>query len=475
MALFQSGTYNLAAIADQAPFRWGVAMLPDRADGPGQRHQRHCRRGQFGDQASRRGAAGAGVDGQRPRQRVPRRQRRRHPRRDRRAAGLLHYWAVARRRREPVLQGARRPAHTCARRRRVSPRASRRSSPTSTRCSSAAATWPTSLARRAGRRERRRRALSWCPAPSVPAPARRQHTSDHDRKRHPVGPFRPRRRRRDLTGAAAGGDRIAHLVGPAQRHGDAPRRAGRRPPRPPPAARPPSGRYRVWAAACAPRRARGTRRSASGMPATPSASATAQSSTGIRSGRSGRPSVATAGAISATLVVHDTMRAEPEQHDRQRGDAQEVEQPTQSECRPSPRSMTGLPPANVAVAPPRNSKNHSQRGIDGSAPRGIRASRAVVSTSAATNADRHPARVERQQHADARHDDEFRAGPQSWMTVSPGHRPQQHHRPCAVASPAGAVMTCLPPPSAPSPARRPAGAGCAGTGPPAPRSRGRSR
>lgn len=28
MALFQSGTYNLAAIAKQAPFRWGVAMLP---------------------------------------------------------------------------------------------------------------------------------------------------------------------------------------------------------------------------------------------------------------------------------------------------------------------------------------------------------------------------------------------------------------------------------------------------------------
>ncbi len=29
MALFQSGTYNLAAIADSAPFRWGVAMLPE--------------------------------------------------------------------------------------------------------------------------------------------------------------------------------------------------------------------------------------------------------------------------------------------------------------------------------------------------------------------------------------------------------------------------------------------------------------
>jgi multiple sugar transport system substrate-binding protein len=28
MALFQSGTYNLAAVADQASFRWGVAMLP---------------------------------------------------------------------------------------------------------------------------------------------------------------------------------------------------------------------------------------------------------------------------------------------------------------------------------------------------------------------------------------------------------------------------------------------------------------
>ncbi|KUI03449.1 sugar ABC transporter substrate-binding protein [Mycolicibacterium acapulense] len=29
MALFQSGTYNLAAIADSAPFRWGIAVLPE--------------------------------------------------------------------------------------------------------------------------------------------------------------------------------------------------------------------------------------------------------------------------------------------------------------------------------------------------------------------------------------------------------------------------------------------------------------
>ena len=33
MALFQSGTYNLAAVADQAPFRWGVAMLPSGPKG----------------------------------------------------------------------------------------------------------------------------------------------------------------------------------------------------------------------------------------------------------------------------------------------------------------------------------------------------------------------------------------------------------------------------------------------------------
>ncbi len=33
IALFQSGTYNLAAIADQAPFRWGVTMLPSGPTG----------------------------------------------------------------------------------------------------------------------------------------------------------------------------------------------------------------------------------------------------------------------------------------------------------------------------------------------------------------------------------------------------------------------------------------------------------
>jgi multiple sugar transport system substrate-binding protein len=33
MALFQSGTYNLAAVADHAGFRWGVAMLPEGPKG----------------------------------------------------------------------------------------------------------------------------------------------------------------------------------------------------------------------------------------------------------------------------------------------------------------------------------------------------------------------------------------------------------------------------------------------------------
>ena len=33
ITLFQSGTYNLAAVADQAPFRWGVAMMPSGPQG----------------------------------------------------------------------------------------------------------------------------------------------------------------------------------------------------------------------------------------------------------------------------------------------------------------------------------------------------------------------------------------------------------------------------------------------------------
>ena len=119
MALFQSGTYNLAAVADQATFRWGVAMLPIGPKSPGQRHQRYCRRWKFGQCASRRRAAGAGVDGQYPRQRVPRIQRRGHPRSAGRPAGVRQVLAVPRCRRQPLLQGAQRPSHRRSGRRRI--------------------------------------------------------------------------------------------------------------------------------------------------------------------------------------------------------------------------------------------------------------------------------------------------------------------------------------------------------------------
>ena len=130
-------------------------------------------------------------------------------------------------------------------------------------------------------------------------------------KRHRSRPIGSRRHRRDLTGAAARGDRVAHLVGTPQRdrdrRGDQVDDLGRQPPTCARAGR----RHRLGPQACARHTACGTRRSASGMRAAPSASATAHSSTGIRSRRSGRPSVATAGATSATLVVHDTIPPSP--------------------------------------------------------------------------------------------------------------------------------------------------------------------
>ena len=42
----------------------GCGHAARRAEGPGQRHERHCRRWQFGHQTPRRGAAGARLDGQ---------------------------------------------------------------------------------------------------------------------------------------------------------------------------------------------------------------------------------------------------------------------------------------------------------------------------------------------------------------------------------------------------------------------------
>ncbi len=110
MALFQSGTYNLAAVADHAGFRWGLAMLPAGPAGPGQCHQRHCCGREFGVQASRRGSSGAGLDGQRARQRISGASRHRDPRRAGGAACLLRLLGGQGRRRLAVLPGAERPA-----------------------------------------------------------------------------------------------------------------------------------------------------------------------------------------------------------------------------------------------------------------------------------------------------------------------------------------------------------------------------
>ena len=49
---------------------------------------------------------------------------------------------------------------------------------------------------------------------------RRATHQRYDRKRHPITVFRPRRRRRDLAGAAPGGDRVTHLIGASQSHRD---------------------------------------------------------------------------------------------------------------------------------------------------------------------------------------------------------------------------------------------------------------
>ena len=109
MALFQSGTYNLAQIAANAPFRWGVAHAARRTGRQGQRHQRDCRRRQFGVEAPRRDACGARMDGQRRGQRLSRRQRRRSAGRARRAARLLRLLGGQGSGRRPLLRRAARP------------------------------------------------------------------------------------------------------------------------------------------------------------------------------------------------------------------------------------------------------------------------------------------------------------------------------------------------------------------------------
>ncbi len=142
MALFQSGTYNLAAIAETGRFRWGVVPMPDRTRRPGRVSPtalplRAIRRPDIPTPCARcwpgwaalvatstSGASGAAIPAVLAAQRV-----------------YFDYWAPARRRRRAVLLGARRPADTRARRRRL-PRGLRGAhSRTSTRCSLAGPMW----------------------------------------------------------------------------------------------------------------------------------------------------------------------------------------------------------------------------------------------------------------------------------------------------------------------------------------------
>lgn len=115
------------------------------------------------------------------------------------------------------------------------------------------------------------------------------------------------------------------------------------------------------------------------------ASVTAQSLTGMRSGRSGRPSIATAGAISATLVVHETIPPNPSSTIDNAVIRRKFSKPPRpSSTEPTP--ITGSPPANAAVTPPSTSSTHSQRGMVGNTPRGMRASLAAITMSSATAA-----------------------------------------------------------------------------------------
>ena len=146
MALFQSGTYNLATIAEQSRFRWGVVPMPV---GPVGRVSVTNGIAAAGNSATRHPDAVRQVldlDGQRTWQSVPGRARRGHPCRPGGPTRLLRLLGRTRRRRRAVLLGPRRPADTRARRPRDSPPATRRCSRTSTRCSSGDPMWPPHLA-----------------------------------------------------------------------------------------------------------------------------------------------------------------------------------------------------------------------------------------------------------------------------------------------------------------------------------------
>ena len=119
MALFQSGTYNLASIADQSRFRWGVVPLPA---GPVGRVSVTNGIAAAGNTASKHPDAVRQVlawMGSARGQPVPGCPRCGHPRCAPSATRLLRLLGATRRRRAAVLHGAGRPTHSRARRTRI--------------------------------------------------------------------------------------------------------------------------------------------------------------------------------------------------------------------------------------------------------------------------------------------------------------------------------------------------------------------
>ena len=93
--------------------------------------------------------------------------------------------------------------------------------------------------------------------------------------------------------------------------------------------------------------------------------------------------MATAGATSATLVVHDTIAPRPSSTMDSAVTRRKYSNPP-SPTSTEPSESTGLPPPSAAVSAPSANSTHSTRGIVGSTPRGIRASIAATAISSAT-------------------------------------------------------------------------------------------
>ena len=119
MALFQSGTYNLATITAQANFRWGVAMLPAGPKGRVSVTNGIAAAGNSASRASGRGTPGIGLAGQHRGKSVHRPPRQRYPCRHRGPAGVLRLLADQGRRRQAILRGPQRTADRRSRRGRL--------------------------------------------------------------------------------------------------------------------------------------------------------------------------------------------------------------------------------------------------------------------------------------------------------------------------------------------------------------------